>query len=48
VTVTGRSTELVAPSSSVTVRVTVKVPSLVYSCVVFTPLPVVPSPNFQA
>ena len=38
----------VAPSSSVTVRLTVNVPALEYACVGATPVPVLPSPKFQA
>ena len=38
----------VAPSSSVTVRVIVRVPAVVYVLDVVMPVPVVPSPKFQA
>jgi hypothetical protein len=36
------------PISSVTVRVTVFVPLAAYACVGVTPVPVEPSPKFQA
>ena len=35
------------PESSTTIRLTVNVPALLYVCVVFLPVPVVPSPKFH-
>ena len=46
-TVTERVVEPVAPLSSVTVNVTVNVPSAAYVWLGATPVPVVPSPKFQ-
>src|SRR5690348_16121884 len=47
VAVTVCALDAVAPALSVTVRVTVYVPPVAYSCVVLSPAPVVPSPNDQ-
>ena len=46
--VTVRVVEAVAPSSSVTVNVTVKLPAVVYVCVATWPTPDCPLPKFQA
>src|SRR4051794_8672446 len=49
VTVTAEvATWLVAPSLSIAVRVTVNVPGVVYVCDGVLPVPLVPSPKFQA
>ena len=45
---TDRVLLLVSPPLSVTVRVTVKVPAAAYVLLTVAPLPLVPSPKFQA